>query len=118
MINSIFTLESTSKQGALSGARVSRNVVYNIQLTMKEEKWERMKPVVFNFYAAGSAFLFGERRWIFSGNLCETKRDCTPYNSWKKINVQIQHEFKNDADAERFIEELKASNAYDTGCEA
>jgi hypothetical protein len=108
MINSIFTLESTSKQGALSGTRVSRSVVYNIQLTMKEGKWEQIKPVVFNFYAAASAFLFGEPRWNYVRNLRETKRDCTPYNSWKKINVQIRHEFNNDADAERFIEELKS----------
>ena len=74
---------------------------------MKEGKWDRMKPVIFNFYLAASTFLFEERRWNYGRNIREIKRDPTPYNSWRRIHVRVEHDFKNFAEADRFVEELK-----------
>jgi hypothetical protein len=107
LINSKLTLEPTSNQGALSGSKMKKNVAYTIKVTMKEGKWDRIKPIINDFYVSACVFMFGERHYMYNHYIREVKREPTAYHTWKDITVRISHDFDNQADADRFIERLK-----------
>jgi uncharacterized protein (DUF1330 family) len=106
-MNSKITLESTSKQGALSQVGADKNVEYTVKLVMKEGKWNKSRPIIFEFFTSSCVFFYNYKpRYRGAHKIREDSRKSTPYNTYKEISVRFWHTFETAADKDNFIREL------------